>query len=47
MIQTSGDPYAVVPAVKVVTLAVLPDVPLRNVRTLEELGACAEDARLS
>jgi putative ABC transport system permease protein len=39
VIQTSGDPYAVLPAVKAAVLAVLPDVPLRNVRTMEELLA--------
>jgi putative ABC transport system permease protein len=37
MIQTSGDPYAILPAVKSAVLAELPDVPLRNVRTMEEL----------
>ena len=39
MIRTSGDPYAVLPAVKSAVLQVLPDVPLRNVRTMEELLA--------
>ncbi|MGH9372714.1 MAG: FtsX-like permease family protein [Vicinamibacterales bacterium] len=39
VIQTSGDPYAVLPAVKAAVLAVLPDVPLRDVRTMEELLA--------
>jgi putative ABC transport system permease protein len=37
MIHTSGDPYAILPAVKSAVLAELPDVPLRNVRTMEEL----------
>jgi len=37
VIRTSGDPYAVLPAVKSAVLAVLPDVPLRNVRTMEEV----------
>ena len=37
MIHTSGDPYAVLPAVKSAVLAELPEVPLRNVRTMEEL----------
>jgi putative ABC transport system permease protein len=37
VIRTSVDPYAVLPAVKAAVLAVLPDVPLRNVRTMEEL----------
>ena len=39
VIHTSGDPYAVLPAVKSAVLAVLPDVPLRNVSTMEELLA--------
>jgi putative ABC transport system permease protein len=38
-IRTSGDPYDVLPQVKAAVFAVLPDVPLRNVRTLEELIA--------
>jgi putative ABC transport system permease protein len=37
VIRTSGDPYGVLPAVKSAVLAVLPDVPLRNVRTMEEV----------
>jgi putative ABC transport system permease protein len=37
VIQTSADPYGVLPAVKSAVLAVMPDVPLRNVRTMEEL----------
>ena len=37
MIRTTGDPYDVLPAVKAAVLEVLPDVPLRNVRTMEEL----------
>jgi putative ABC transport system permease protein len=39
VIHTSGDPYTVLPAVKSAVLAVLPDVPLRNVRTMEEVIA--------
>jgi putative ABC transport system permease protein len=39
VIRTAGRPYDVLPAVKVVVFAVLPDVPLRNVRTMEELIA--------
>jgi putative ABC transport system permease protein len=39
VIRTSGDPYDVVPAVKSAVFAVLPDVPLRNVTTMEELIA--------
>ena len=38
-IQTRGNPYAVLPAVKAAVLAVLPDVPLRNPQTMEELMA--------
>ena len=37
VIRTSGDPYDVLPAVKSAVLAVLPDVPLRAVRTMDEL----------
>ncbi len=36
-VRTSGNPYDVLPAIRAATLAVLPDVPLRNVRTLEEV----------
>ena len=39
VIRTSDDPYQVLPAVKAAVLAVLPDVPLRNVRTMEEIFA--------
>jgi putative ABC transport system permease protein len=39
VIRTSGRPYDVLPAVKSAVYAVLPDVPLRNVRTMEELIA--------
>ena len=39
MILTSGDPYDVLPAVKAAVMHVLPDVPLRNVSTMEELLA--------
>jgi hypothetical protein len=39
VIKTSGDPYAVLPAVRSAVFAVLPDVPLRSVRTLEEVFA--------
>ena len=39
MIRTSDDPYQVLPAVKAAVLAALPDVPLRNVRTMEEIFA--------
>jgi putative ABC transport system permease protein len=36
VIRTSGNPYDVLPAVKSAVFAVLPDVPLRNVKTMEE-----------
>ncbi len=38
-IQTIRNPYDVLPAVKAAVFAVLPDVPLRNVATMEELVA--------
>jgi len=37
VIRTTGNPYDVLPAVKAAVLQVLPDVPLRNVRTMEEI----------
>jgi putative ABC transport system permease protein len=37
VVHTSGNPYDVLPAVKAAILQSLPDVPVRNVRTLEEL----------
>jgi ABC-type lipoprotein release transport system permease subunit len=39
VIRTSGDPYSALPAVKAAAAAVLSDVPLRNIRTMEELFA--------
>ena len=39
VVKTSGDPYVLVPAVKAAVLQVMPDVPLRNVRTMEEVIA--------
>ena len=39
LIHTSGDPYAVLPQVKSIVLNVMPDVPLRNMRTMEEVLA--------
>ena len=39
IVRTHGDPYGVLPAVKSAALAVLSDVPLRNVRTMEEVIA--------
>jgi predicted permease len=38
-LRTGGSPYAVLPAVKGALFAVLPDVPLRNVATMEEVVA--------
>lgn len=37
LIRTRGNPYDVLPQVKAAVFAVLPDVPLRNIKTLEEL----------
>jgi putative ABC transport system permease protein len=37
VVHTGGDPYAVLPEVKAVVLTVLPAVPLRNVKTMEEV----------
>lgn len=37
VIRTAGNPYDVLPAVRAATLAVMPDVPLRNVQTMAEL----------
>jgi putative ABC transport system permease protein len=37
VVKTTGNPYEVLPAVRAAVLAVLPDVPLRTVRTMEEL----------
>jgi putative ABC transport system permease protein len=39
VIHTRGNPYTVLPAVKAAGLAVLPEVPLRNVQAMEELMA--------
>ena len=39
VIRTHGDPYDIVSAVKAAVYAVMADVPLRNVRTMEELIA--------
>ncbi len=39
IIRTAGEPYAVLAHVKAAVLEVFPDVPLRNVRTLEEIIA--------
>jgi predicted permease len=39
IVRTSGNPYDVLPAVKSSVLAVLPDVPIRNVVTMDELFA--------
>jgi putative ABC transport system permease protein len=37
VVRTTGDPRAALPAVKAAVLAEMPDVPLRSVRTMEEL----------
>jgi len=37
LIRTNGDPYQLLPAVKAALHQALPDVPLRGVRTMEEL----------
>jgi putative ABC transport system permease protein len=39
VVRTTGDPYAALAAVKAAVLGELPDVPLRNVRSMEELIA--------
>ncbi len=39
VVRTSGNPYHVLPNLKAAVFAVLPDVPLRNVGTMEELIA--------
>jgi putative ABC transport system permease protein len=39
VIQTRDDPYTVLPLVKAAVFAVLPDVPVRDVKTMEELVA--------
>jgi len=39
VIRTSVDPYDVLPAVKSVVMQVLPDVPLRNVSTMDQIFA--------
>jgi hypothetical protein len=39
VIHTTGDPYAIVPQVKSPVLTVMPDVPLRNVKSMEEVPA--------
>lgn len=48
VIRTSGNPLEVMPSVKSAVLAVLPDVPLRNVRTMEQvLGRQVAQRRLN
>jgi putative ABC transport system permease protein len=39
VVRTSGNPYDVLPAVRSSVLAVMPDVPLRNLVTMDELLA--------
>jgi putative ABC transport system permease protein len=48
VVRTTGNPYGIVPAVKSAVLAVMPDVPLRNVRTMEEVvGRLVAQRRLN
>jgi predicted permease len=35
LVRTSGNPYEVLPAIKAAALRLLPDVPLRNIRTMD------------
>lgn len=37
MVHTAGDPYEMLPTVRAIVLQVLPEVPLRNIRTMDEL----------
>jgi putative ABC transport system permease protein len=37
LVRTAGNPYDVLPAVKAVALLAVPDIPLRNVRTMGEV----------
>ncbi len=37
LVRTEGNPYDLLPAVKAAALQVLPDVPLRNIRTMDEV----------
>ncbi len=39
IVRTTGDPYTVLPGVRAAVLSALPDVPLRNVRTMDEVIA--------
>ena len=39
VVRTNGNPYGVLPAVKAAVYTVMPDVPLRNIRTMEQLIA--------
>ncbi len=39
VVRTTGDPYAVLPAVRSAALSVFPDIPLRNVNSMEEILA--------
>jgi putative ABC transport system permease protein len=48
VIRTAGDPFAALPAVKAAVLQVLPDVPLRNVRTMQQsVGKLVAQRRLN
>jgi putative ABC transport system permease protein len=37
VVRTAGNPYDLLPAIRAATLAVLPDIPLRTVQTMDEL----------
>lgn len=37
LVRTTGNPYGVLPAVKAAALLAVPDIPLRNIRTMEEV----------
>jgi predicted permease len=39
VVRTTGDPYDLLPAVRAAVYAVLPDVPLRNITTMEQTFA--------
>ena len=39
VIRTSGDPHDVLPTLRSAVLAVFPDVPLRDVETMEDIVA--------
>jgi putative ABC transport system permease protein len=45
VIKTTGDPYAVLPAIRTLTTSVLPDDPLRSIASMDELVAGQTAAR--